>query len=192
MRIRYNRKVLFTLLIASLLLFGFIFTSQIFKKDKNVQIYYSSSVNEPPIARITVDKTEADIGEFINFSAEKSRDPDGEIVDYKWDFGDNSEIVHGKEQKHFYARSGEYTVTLTVEDSNQTKDKEQIEVSIKPKDEPHSIGFGDYIFVVGFIAFVIFGMLFFIAIVMERFGKKFPVLHKYIPEAYKRDKGSNN
>lgn len=192
MRIRYNIKVLFTLLVALLLIFGIIFTSQIFKKDENVQIYYASSVNDPPIARITVDKTEADIGEFINFSAEKSRDPDGEIVDYKWNFGDNSEIVQGKEQKHFYARSGEYTVTLTVEDSNQTKDKEQIEVSIKPKDESHSIGLGDYIFVIGFIAFVIFGMLFFIAIVMERFGKKFPVLHKYIPESYKRNKGPNN
>jgi serine protease len=44
-----------------------------------------------------------------------SADPDGTIVEYRWDFGDNA-IGAGQTAQHTYTQTGTYTVTLTVTD----------------------------------------------------------------------------
>ena len=38
----------------------------------------------------------------------------GEIEDYLWNFGDNTPVSHGYQVSHTFAKSGKYTVTLTV------------------------------------------------------------------------------
>ena len=57
------------------------------------------------------------INEEITFDGSASSDPDGEIVEYLWDFGDDStaDIV---DPTHIYEEAGEYTVTLTVKDNS--------------------------------------------------------------------------
>ena len=53
-------------------------------------VKHSFSVTDlPPIAMITVDKTTVFTDELIQFSGEDSYDPEGEALDFLWNFGDN-------------------------------------------------------------------------------------------------------
>ena len=53
----------------------------------------------------------------VIFDASGSYDPDGDIFFYSWDFGDGS-IWEGVNKTHLYSQIGNYTVTLTLIDSN--------------------------------------------------------------------------
>lgn len=75
-------------------------------------------VTEAPVAVISVDRTSAESAPAIfNFDASQSFDEDGEIVTYRWDFGDGSrELV--PVVVHTFASPGTYRVRLTVTDDN--------------------------------------------------------------------------
>jgi PKD repeat protein len=76
----------------------------------------------------------ATVGEPIEFDATGSRDEDGQVVAYEWDFGDG----HGSDaaaDAHIYLESGEYVVTLTVTDDLGTTATDTIFVSVE-EDEP--------------------------------------------------------
>ena len=73
--------------------------------------------NEDPAASFTVSCTDL----VCAFDASASNDPDGTIVSYRWDFGDNS-TGSGKTTSHTYASSGNRTVTLTVTDDDDATD----------------------------------------------------------------------
>ncbi|MFV2092354.1 MAG: PKD domain-containing protein, partial [Hyphomicrobiales bacterium] len=71
-------------------------------------------VNGQPIANAGPDQL-AGTGEPVNFDAAASRDPDGGLVAYVWDFGDGQSAT-GLQPLHTYRIAGKYTVTLTVSD----------------------------------------------------------------------------
>ncbi|MCL0079017.1 PKD domain-containing protein, partial [Dehalococcoidia bacterium] len=71
--------------------------------------------NQTPIASFTYFPEAPDIGEEITFNASASSDPDGKIISYQWDFGDENK-ASGKIVSHVYPSAGNYTVTLTVTD----------------------------------------------------------------------------
>ena len=58
---------------------------------------------------------ETTVGEAIHFDGTKSTDEDGNIVAYKWDFGDGKTSID-PEPLHQYTTAGVYKVTLTVTD----------------------------------------------------------------------------
>ncbi|MCW5212414.1 PKD domain-containing protein, partial [Desulfobulbus sp. TB] len=49
----------------------------------------------------------------VNLSANKSRDVDGKIKEYRWNFGDNTTEQEGKQVSHVYTQPGLYTLRLT-------------------------------------------------------------------------------
>jgi len=73
----------------------------------------------PPVAKITDNTTTVLTGEVIRFDASTSYDPDGYIVKYFWNFGDETNST-GVEVIHSYEDDGSYTVTLTVTDDDGT------------------------------------------------------------------------
>jgi PKD repeat protein len=57
------------------------------------------------------------VSEALNFDGTGSKDNDGQIVSYLWDFGDGV-TADGFQVSHSYAVSGTYQVTLTVVDDD--------------------------------------------------------------------------
>ena len=55
--------------------------------------------------------------EEISFDGSETTDPEEDITDYLWDFGDGTQ-KNGVTQKHSYEEEGIYPVSLTVTDSN--------------------------------------------------------------------------
>ena len=72
--------------------------------------------NIPPIANAGSDRT-VSLNQVLTFDGSQSYDQDGSIVDYKWNFGDNTPTATGKIVQHSYSIKGTYTVTLTVTDN---------------------------------------------------------------------------
>ncbi len=79
-------------------------------------------LNKKPYADpFATDQFYAYIGEEILFDASNSYDPDGDIISYKWGFGDGKE-GNGITIMHSYVKTGEYSVNLTVTDQEGKKD----------------------------------------------------------------------
>jgi len=109
-------------------------------------------LNQPPIA-ITDGPYFGIIDENITFNASESYDPDGNIINYTWDFGDGN-LGYGDIVYHNYSAIGNYTVVLTVKDDNNsigndvtysnitTSEETQEEISPKKPIKP-SNGGGD-------------------------------------------------
>ncbi len=57
----------------------------------------------------------------LTFDASKSIDPDGQISEYSWDFGDGSTGT-GVKTRHTYSKPGKYNALLTVRDNSGHKD----------------------------------------------------------------------
>jgi PKD repeat protein len=76
------------------------------------------ALNRIPLARFTVDKMWVGTNDPLEFDASDSEDPDGEIVQYIWSFGDGS-TAEGEVVTHSYAVPGwKPLVTLTVVDDS--------------------------------------------------------------------------
>lgn len=82
---------------------------------KSASIQKIIVINAPPVAEIGSD-IYSGIGQEILFDAGRSKDADGSIVSYDWDFGDGNK-ARGVNARHKYTQGGTYTVSLTVKDN---------------------------------------------------------------------------
>lgn len=95
--------------------------------SKNIRLG-DGTPNQPPVAAFSMTPdpiiNHVHEDEDIIFDASNSYDPDGEIVDYNWNFGDGS-TISGEDAvvvNHNYSNDGDYTATLTVTDDDGDKD----------------------------------------------------------------------
>jgi len=73
--------------------------------------------NLPPLAVMTASPPIQEKTAWIRFDGSASSDPDGDIVDWHWTFGDGHEDW-GPRVDHRYEQIGSYTVRLTVVDDS--------------------------------------------------------------------------
>lgn len=71
----------------------------------------------------------AKVNEMVQFDGGNSKDPDGSIVSYEWDFGDGS-TGSTESPLHGYADAGTYNVTLTVYDDSGAMDADVTTVTV--------------------------------------------------------------
>ncbi len=71
--------------------------------------------NQPPKAVISA-PTEAEIGETIFFDASDSIDPDGDAINFSWNFGDGN-LGQGENASHAYQKKGKLKIILTAKDA---------------------------------------------------------------------------
>ena len=72
----------------------------------------------------------------VEFNASASIDPDGDIVTYEWDFGDET-TGEGQVVTHRYTFGGAFTVSLTVTDNDGKTDTATKELRVYEK--PHAL-----------------------------------------------------
>ncbi len=110
----------------------------------------SIHINLRPVAVLAGD-TSPHAGESAVYYASESRDPDGLIVKYVFDFGDGTRAVYvsdssdpdysqragglneGKSVRHTFSRTGSYTVNLTVYDNLGACNSAVLKVNVKEK-----------------------------------------------------------
>jgi PKD repeat protein len=73
----------------------------------------TGAVNQPPVASFT----SSSVNLVATFDGSGSKDPDGTVASYSWNFGDGSAAGTGVKPSHTYAAAGTYQVTLTVTDN---------------------------------------------------------------------------
>jgi uncharacterized delta-60 repeat protein len=78
--------------------------------------YIEGSVNQAPIAVLSADELSGNAPLTVNFSSAGSSDPDGNIVSYFWDFGDQTTSTEAN-PSHIYSNAGSYTAVLKVFDN---------------------------------------------------------------------------
>ena len=91
--------------------------------------------NSQPIAAISVNPASISEGEIISFNGLGSKDLDGNIVSYQWDFGDG-DYASDASASHTYTRSGIYTILLTVTDNNGAKATDSIKIEVNSIQTP--------------------------------------------------------
>ena len=69
--------------------------------------------NQSPVASFT----SSAVNLVASFDGSGSKDPDGTVASYSWNFGDGSAAGSGVKPSHTYAAAGTYQVTLTVTDN---------------------------------------------------------------------------
>jgi hypothetical protein len=80
-------------------------------------VFEATKTLRPPIASFTFSPSKVFVNKQINFDASQSSDADGEIVSYRWNFGDGN-ISTGQVVTQAYSAPGEYTVSLVVVDND--------------------------------------------------------------------------
>jgi RHS repeat-associated protein len=73
-------------------------------------------INQPPVSSFTAALDTSDGALKLLLDGSASKDPDGSIATYTWDFGDGS-TAQGAAVQHIYAAPGTYSVSLTVLDN---------------------------------------------------------------------------
>jgi hypothetical protein len=85
--------------------------------DTSIQAFMAAATNAPPIAEAEPAVRSGPAPLEVIFETTGSRDPDGSIASYAWDFGDGTSGT-GPEPTHTYASGGRYFPTLTVTDND--------------------------------------------------------------------------
>jgi len=93
------------------------------------QITITGGANQPPAARAQISPNPAPVNQSITFDASTSSDPDGQITQYLWNFGDGATSTQ-KIATKAYSQAGTYNVTLTVTDNGGATGQTTAQVTI--------------------------------------------------------------
>lgn len=97
--------------------------------DYTRDVYYAKVElpGNPPQAVIETSAKTGIIPLTITFDASKSTDSDGQIIDYRWDFGDGGKAT-GKKVTYTYTKKGKYKAILSVLDNDFRVGTAQVEI----------------------------------------------------------------
>lgn len=85
----------------------------------------------PPVAVASATPTSGTAPLTVSFNGSGSSDPDGSIVQYRWDFGDGSSASTANPQ-HTYTAAGTFTATLRVTDDDGLSDSDAVTIEVAP------------------------------------------------------------
>jgi PKD repeat protein len=98
--------------------------------DTGSQSFIITVLNRAPLVNGSVHGDDFKTGDDVVFTSDGSLDPDGNIVNYQWDFGDGTGS-NEKNPTHNYSRSGIYNVSLIVTDNKNSSTTTTFMVYIK-------------------------------------------------------------
>ena len=86
--------------------------------ERDIFYVTTAQVTSYPVAMFDAAPKQGQAPLAVTFDAAPSYDPDGNIVSYRWQFGDGSN-GEGVRANHIYSKNGSYTATLTVIDDEK-------------------------------------------------------------------------
>ena len=92
-------------------------------------------VNHPPTALGQIEPANGPAPLTVSFDAANSSDPDGDPLNFSWDFGDGQQGI-GVQTSHIYEAEGSYDVTLTVTDDQGGQDSLTLTISVTAAEPP--------------------------------------------------------
>ena len=87
--------------------------------------------NQPPLAVADADVTSGYAPLTVAFSGSGSSDPDGDMLSYRWDFGDGSAPDPSADPIHTYDTAGSYVAVLTVTDPAGQSASAQVDIRVR-------------------------------------------------------------
>jgi len=95
-------------------------------------------IGHPPRAALTADRNDGHAGQIYTFDASRSSDPDGDPLQYRFDFGDGTttDWVNFPDIDHVYDRTGLFTVRVRVRDVDGLVADAQYPVRVRPRNHP--------------------------------------------------------
>lgn len=90
-------------------------------------------INAAPIASFSASPTTGLAALTVALNAAGSQDPDGQITNYSWNFGDSTAGRSGVTATHVFANPGQYTVVLTVTDNRGASSSTSTIVDVLPR-----------------------------------------------------------
>jgi glucose/arabinose dehydrogenase/PKD repeat protein len=91
------------------------------------RIVYTDDSNRAPVADASANPTFGALPLRVQFDAGESRDPDGDALTYRWDFGDGDTSTNDNPVNTF-TEEGVYDVRLTVTDGNGGSDTDTVRI----------------------------------------------------------------
>lgn len=90
----------------------------------------AAPANRAPVAGFATPKTSVSMVDYTMLTATGSRDPDGSIILYVWDFGDGNPptALQSKYVSHRFSPAGTYAVVLTVVDNRGARASATVEI----------------------------------------------------------------
>jgi len=107
-----------------------------------IVVYESEDLgpNQSPVANfVHSPKSPVRVGKTINFT-DNSLDPDGDIVNWTWNFGDGTRM-YGQHVSHIYNEPENYNVILTVKDNNGETDSFTLLITVEKENGDGIPGF---------------------------------------------------
>jgi len=100
--------------------------------DRIIKIEFAQNLaNRTPTARATSNIQSGMAPLTVEFRGEDSSDPDGDALQYSWDFdGDQTEDAATANASFTYTENGNYLATLTVSDPNGASSVAQVEIVV--------------------------------------------------------------
>jgi len=77
----------------------------------------ATAVNLPPVANIMASPITGQVPLMVDLDASASYDPEGQPLNYSWNFGDGTPAQTGSSVSHVYNTTGQINLTLTVTDN---------------------------------------------------------------------------
>lgn len=85
--------------------------------DAGLYVIDYNGGNRAPEVAVNAEKKSGPIPFTVHLSAEGTTDPDGDALQYEWNFGDgNEQTTDSPQVTHEYSKAGKYAVTLTAKD----------------------------------------------------------------------------
>lgn len=103
--------------------------------DASITVHVES--NDGPTASFVYSPTNPKVDEKVNFNASASKDTDGTIVSFRWDFGDGHS-GSGETVSHRYGDAGTFAVVLVVQDNSGNRGTATQTVSVTEGNSPNA------------------------------------------------------
>ncbi len=99
--------------------------------DHPRHIYYGNLElpGKPPNVVVEVSKYGGLTPLKVNFDGAKTYDPDGNVIEYRWEFGDGA-TAYGKKASHTYTQAGDFTAILTAIDNDLLIGVGKVQISV--------------------------------------------------------------